>query len=258
MDKDYYKYYEFLFSLRKEYLKNQEIINKLLSYIRITNDSLNEYDSNLVFRKNNKDSTDSLLLIVKKRQSHIKTILDSLYSSLVYSSPDLKPGDFSYSFRLSDKYVYLLDDDQDGRYLKAKIEIVNQNEFIKLYNQLVKNVVCKCGRTYLILEKEFIQLSNNGIYLLHVDKDYKNGVKLNYDGLHDNIITNNISYLENLMELKIKKDTIPNYFENIIDNNMDDYLYTIEENCNMSEGFYTIEDYGRKLVLKPRKDKEIS
>ncbi len=65
-NKDYYKYYEILFSLRKEYIKNQKIINKLLSYIRIVNDPLNKYDSNLVFKTNGRDNIDSLLLIIKK------------------------------------------------------------------------------------------------------------------------------------------------------------------------------------------------
>ena len=40
--------------------------------------------------------------------------------------------------------------------------------------------------------------------------------------------------------------------------NIDDYLYTIEGDCNKSEEFYTIEDYGRKLVLKPGNNKGIS
>ncbi len=66
MKKDYYNYYEILFSLRKEYLKNQEIISKLLSYIKISNSSLNEYDSNLIFKPNIRNNIDSLLLIVKK------------------------------------------------------------------------------------------------------------------------------------------------------------------------------------------------
>jgi len=66
MKKDYYNYYEILFSLRKEYLKNQEIISKLLSYIKISNSSLNEYDSNLIFKSNIRNNIDSLLLIVKK------------------------------------------------------------------------------------------------------------------------------------------------------------------------------------------------
>ena len=66
MKKDYYNYYEILFSLRKQYLKNQEIISKLLSYIKISNSSLNEYDSNLIFKSNIRNNIDSLLLIVKK------------------------------------------------------------------------------------------------------------------------------------------------------------------------------------------------
>ena len=66
MKKDYYNYYEILFSLRKEYLKNQEIISKLLSYIKISNSSLNEYDSNLIFKSNIRNNIDSLWLIVKK------------------------------------------------------------------------------------------------------------------------------------------------------------------------------------------------
>ena len=32
---------------------------------------------------------------------------------------------------------------------------------------------------------------------------------------------------------------------------MDDYLYSIEGKSNNGKGFYTIEDCGRKLILKP-------
>lgn len=103
---DYYNYYEILFSLRKEYIKNKIIINKLLSYIKIFNDPHNEYNSNLIFKSNGRHDIDTLLLIIKKRQSSIRLILDSLYSSIVYSDPDLKSGYFSYTFRLSKEYVY--------------------------------------------------------------------------------------------------------------------------------------------------------
>ena len=251
-NKDYYSYYEIIFSLRKEYLKNQKIINKLLSYIRITSDSLNEYDSNLVFKNNTRDNSDHLLLIIKKRQSCIKNILESLYSSLVYGDEELKPGFFSFTFRQSEGYVYLLDDNQDGSYLNAKVEITNQKDFIETYNELIKNEICK-SRTYLILKDEIIRLSNNGIHLYHVENDdYKNSVKLDYNGLEDIININNTSYLKYLMELKISKSIIPTYFENIIDNNMDNYLYRIEGDCNNNEVFYTIEEQEKKLVLKPQ------
>ena len=250
---DYYNYYEILFSLRKEYLKNQEMINKLLSYIKITNDYPNEYTSNLVFRTNNKNNIDSLLLIIKKRQSNIRQMLDSIYDSFVYSDPNLKSGNYLYTFHIAGNYVYLLDDSQDGRYLNTKVEIINQNEFIELYKQLIKNAMCK-GRTFLSMEKESIYLSNNGIHLLYVDNNnYNNGVKLDYDGLEDTIITNNNSFLENLMQLKIDKSIIPNHFKNIINSNMDDYTYTIEGDCNKNEGFYTIKDNGKKLILKSEK-----
>ena len=55
------------------------------------------------------------------------------------------------------------------------------------------------------------------------------------------------------MNLKINKDIIPNYYENIIHNNMDDYSYTIEGECNKNKELYTIEDYGKKIILKPNK-----
>ncbi len=256
-NRDYYNYYEILFSLRKEYLKNQRIINKLLSYIRIINDPLNKYDSNLVFKANGRDDIDSLLLIVKKRQSCISLILDSLYSSLIYNDSYLKPGYFSYTFRLSEEYIYLLDDSQDGRHLSAKVEITNQKEFIELYRQLIENVICKRGSTYLISGKEIIRLSNNGIHLFYAEEDdYKKCVKLDYDGIGDSIITNNALYLENIMRLMISKNIIHDYFRNIIDSNMDDYSYIITGDCNKSEGFYKIEDHGKKLVLKPENDKE--
>lgn len=242
-NRDYYNYYEILFSLRKEYLKNQKIINELLSYVRITNDPYNIYDSNVVFKTNSKDNIDSLLLIVKKRQSSIRLILDSLYSSLVYNDTNYtKSGYFSYSFRLSKDHVYLLDDNQDGRYLSAKVEIDNQKEFIELYKELLENVICKHGRTNLFLEKENIQFSNNGIHLFYVEEDdYKNHVRMDYDGIGDNIIINNASYLDNIMRLEINKNSIPNYFEIIIDSNMDNYLYTIEGDSNKNEELYTIE-----------------
>ncbi len=183
-------------------------------------------------------------------------MLDSLYNSLVYNDSYLKPGYFSYTFRLSEEYIYLLDDNQDGSYLNAKVEITNQKEFIELYRQFIENVICKHGRTYLDSGKETIQLSNNGIHLFHVEGDnYKKCVKFDYDGIEDSIIINNASYLEKIMRLKINKSIIPNYFENIIDSNMDDYSYIIEGDCNKSEGFYKIEDYGKKLVLKSENDK---
>lgn len=255
-EKNYYNYYEILFSLRKEYLKNQKTIKKLLSYIRITGDSFNEYNPSLIFKTNSPDSADSLLLIVRKRQTSIRLMLDSLYNSIVYSDPDLKSGCFSYAFRPFKKYIYLLDDNQDGRYLKAKVEITNQNEFIELYRELIKNAICR-GRTNLVLREGILHLSNNGIHLLHVkNDDYRHCMKLDYDGLGDHIVTNTTSHLGNLMELKINKSIIPSHFENVIDNNMDNYSYTIEGERNDRSGFYTIEGYGRKLVLKPENGKE--
>ena len=247
----YYNYYEILFSLRKEYLKNQEIINRLLSYIRITSKPLDEYESNLVFKTNARTNADYLLLIVKKRQHYIKLLLDSLYSHLVSSDSDLKSGNFSYIFRLSKEYVSLLDDTQDGRYLKAKVEITNQGEFIELYRQLMENVVCKQGRIYLFSEKCSVQVSNNGIHLFHVEGDYKKSVRLDYSGLKDCISINNGSYLESLMKLEIDRGMIPDYLGSIIESNMDNYSYTIEGNPDNGEAFYAIEDDGSKLVLKP-------
>ncbi|MBR6133444.1 MAG: hypothetical protein IKQ29_01860 [Bacilli bacterium] len=252
-NKNYYNYYEIIFSLRKEYLKNQEIINKLLSYIRISNSPSDEYNSNLVFKTNNKNNIDSLLLIIKKRQTCIRQILGSLYSSLVYSDPDLRAGYFSYALRLSENYIYLLDDCQDGRYLNAKVEITNQQEFITLYRQLFKRVPFN-GRNYLILPKGFIQLSNNGIHLFHVENDdYKNSMRLDYNGIEDTITTNSPPSLEQLMELKINKDNVPTTFESIIDRNMDEFLYSTEETSKKHEGIYTIEDQGQQLILKPQK-----
>lgn len=255
MNKDYYNYYEILFSLRKEYLKNQKIINELLSYIRIINDSYNDYDSNLLFKSNSKNNIDSLLLIVRKKQSNIEQMLDSLYSYIVYSDPNLKRGNFLYTFHFScNKYVYLLDYNQDGRYLNAKVEIDNQEEFIKLYKQLIENTICKHGKTYIVTEEESILLSNNGIHLFHlVEDDYRKSIKSYYNGIEDNIIINNTSYLKELMELKINKKYIPNHFINIIDSNMNNYSYTIEENCNKNEELYIVEEYGKNLVLKPTK-----
>lgn len=251
---DYYNYYEILFSLRKEYLKNQELINKLLSYIKITNDPLEEYNSSMIFKTNSKTNLDSLLLIVKKRQSSIRQILDSIYNSIVYSDPDLRPGYFSYKFYLTKNYAYLIDDTQDGRYLKAKVEITNQNEFVQLYKQIINNTICKKGRSYFILKNEIIRLSNNGVHLFHIEnEDYKKSVNLDYNGLDDSIITNNTSCLDKLMKLKIDKNIIPNYYKNIIDSNMEDYLYTIEGNKSKDEGLYTIEGYEKKLILKPYK-----
>ncbi len=99
-----------------------------------------------------------------------------------------------------------------------------------------------------------MKLSNNGLSLLHVEEgDYRKSVKMEYDGLEDNIIINNASYLENLMKLKINKGDVPDHFESIIDSNMNDFLYTVVGDYNKSEGLYIIEDYGRKLVLKSKK-----
>ena len=254
-NKDYYNYYEILFSLRKEYLKNQEIINQLLSHVKITDDPFNEYESNVVFKTNSKDSIDSLILIINKRQSCIRIMLDTLYRSLVYGDSDLKNGYFSYSFRLSEGYVYLLDASQDGRYLNAKVEIINPNEFIELYNQIMKKAICKHGKTYLSLENGIIKLSNNGIHLFHTNEnDYRKSVRLDYDGIEDYLLINNPSYLESILRLKINKNDIPYHFESIIDSNMDSYSFTIQSD-DKSNGFYIVEDHDKELILKPKNDK---
>ena len=254
--RDYYKYYEIIFSLRKEYLKNQEMINKLLSYIRITDDPFNEYDSNFVFKTNNRNNIDSLLLIIKRRQTCIRQILDSIYSSFVYSDPDLRSGYFSYDLRLDKRYVYLLDGCQDGRYLKAKVDIVNHPEFIELYKQLLDTVPFN-GRNYIILPGGFIQLSNNGIHLFNVENDnYKNCMRLDYDGIEDTIITNCNPSLEHLMNYKINKNSIPKQFSIIIDRHMDEFLYSTEKTNKKHKGIYTIEDQGQQLILKPQKQSQ--
>ena len=93
--------------------------------------------------------------------------------------------------------------------------------------------------------------------MLYVEVEhYRHCMKLDYDGLGDHIVTNTTSHLGNLMELKINKSIIPSHFENVIDNNMDNYSYTIEGERNDRSGFYTIEGYDRKLVLKPENGKE--
>ena len=252
--KDYYKYYEILFSLRKEYLKNQEIINKLLSYIKITDDLSNKYHSNIVFKKDNRDNTDYLLLIISKRQSHIKLLLDSIYNSIVYSDLDADKSKFTYDFHLSDNYVSLLDANQDGRYLNSKIIINNQKEFIELYKNLIEKIICKNGNNYFNFENKFIKITNNGINLLcDVNNNHKNDITLYYDGIVDNIKINNSSYIKTLMEFNIKKDIIPTYFRNLIDSNMDDYLYSIIESNNKKNKLYKIEDNEKKLVLRNSK-----
>lgn len=113
----------------------------------------------------------------------------------------------------------------------------------------------KHGSIYLTLEKGVMQLSNNGINLFYVEKDdYKNCVKFDYNGLEDNIMINIPLYLKNIMKLKINKNIIPTYLENIIDNNMDNYLYTIEGKCNKSEKIYTINNHDKKLILIQKND----
>ncbi len=251
MDKDCYKFYEILFSLRKEYLKNQEIIKRLLSHIKIDSHSFNEYSSNLIFKTNNIDNTDSLLLIIKKRKSCVGMALNSLYNSFVDSDSYSERGSFSYNFRFLENYVYLLDNDQDGRYLDSKVTVENPEKFIELYKLLMRNVICKDGTVDLNLRRTFIKLSNNGIHLLHATRS--NPIKniiLDYDGIVDNIMINNASYIGNIMGLKINKDVIPIYFRNMIDNNMEDYKFIIEKQESVKKSFYEIENSGRKLILR--------
>ncbi len=252
INNEYFKFYEILFSLRKEYLKNQEIINNLLSHIKIANNSLNDYSSNLIFKTRSREKIDSLLLIIKKRQSCIGAILNSLYNSLVDSdSSYLKSGIFSFDLRLSENYVYLLDNDQDGRYLDSKVTVDNPKEFIELYKILMDNVICKNGSVDLDLKKSFLKLNNNGIHLSHIARS--NPIKniiLDYDGIVDNIMINNASYIGNIMGLKINKDIIPIYFRNIIDNNMEDYKFIIEKQDNVKKSYYEIENFGKKLILR--------
>ena len=252
MDKDYYNYYEFLFSLRKEYLENQKIINKLMSYIRITGKPIDEYNSNLLFKPNIDNDIDSLLLIVKKRESCIRLFLDSLYSSLVSGESNSKSSNFSFAFRLSKEYVYLLDNDQDGRYLNAKVEITDQKEFIELYKELIEKAICK-GKTCLFFDDGFIQLTNNGINLFQAESDYKKNYKLDYNGIEDLVITNNVSKIDNLMHLKVNKKMVPEKFKKLVDRNMDFYSYSVEKGNNKNKELYTIEDQGKKLILRPNK-----
>ena len=253
-NKDYYNYYEILFSLRKEYLKNQELINKLLSYIKVTNVSLDDYGSHLVFKSSHKDNKDSLLLMVCKRQSYLKYILDCFYEFLVYGDYDLERGKFSYAFRLSENYVYLLDDNQDGRHLDSKVDIIDQNKFIELYRKLMENIICKDGSSCVHFDNSYIKLSNNGIYLAYyVDDNYKYGMKLNYDGINDYLLTNNTTFMKLLLKLKIDKNLIPEYFRNLIDSNMDDYSYSVDRKAKDDEYLHNIKGEGRKLVITPIK-----
>ena len=244
VNKDYYNYYEILFSLRKEYLKNQEIINKLLSYVKINN---NKYDSNIIFKPSGVDKADSLLLIISKRQSQIESILKSIHHHIVEYDHDLEKGKYLYVFRLSDNYVSLLDGNQDGRYLNSHVSITDPKEFIELYKLLNENIICKNGNTYLIFEREYLIISNNGLNLFY-KTDNNKFMNLDYNAMNNNISIDNNSYINTIMELKIDKDKIPAYYRNLIDKNMDDYLYTIENN---NKGLYKVEDNDNKLILKP-------
>ena len=247
-DKNYYKYHEILFSLRKEYLKNQEIIRKLLSQVIITDSIFDKYSTNLIFKTTAKDKTDSLLLVVSKRQAFIRLLFKSLYDSFVESDHDLEPGKFLYSFRFTDEFIYLLDYCQDGRYLDSKVTINNPKEFIELYRLLMENIICKKGRVALNFEKTFLGFCNNGIHF--AINTYKKNISLDYNGIEDNIIASNPTYIKDLMELKVNKEEIPDYFRSLIDRNKDEYLYTIEREENKPQGVYRIENIGQRLVLK--------
>ena len=248
----YYKYHEILFSLRKEYLKNQEIINKLLSYIEIADNTHNEYKASLIFRSYDKNKIDHILLIISKRQSNIRLIIKSIYDSIVSNDPIVENGKYLYVFRLSENFVSLLDANQDGRYLNSKITITNPEDFIESYKLLNESLICKKGNTNLNYEKTLLKISNNGLHLLHVTRsDHKKNISIDYDGIEDYLITNNNSYMKNIMELKFKKDTIPPYFRNLIDTNMDDYSFSIEEQKKKKKGIYKIEEHDRTLILKP-------
>jgi len=248
MSRNYYKYYEILFSLRKEYLKNKVLLDKLLSFISINSD---KYTYGLKF-KHRDNPFDSLLLILYKKDSFLRERINFISNMILNNSKN--DGDYDASF-----LFYFLDDDVilrnngDNSNLDPLINISNRKEFVDIYKDLIDSDIFRYGKfEKVISENEYISLNRNGILLYYYLLNSINDAKLSYDGINDRLlfdINGKVGInLEELLDTKIDRDIFPGSYIDLIDSNMDITNIRILEDS-------IVDNNGNKLVLNINKKK---
>lgn len=234
MEKKYYTFYEIVYGLRGEYLKNQELINELESLIDINR---NDASSRILLSQSDEllSSDAQIRLLLYKRQKSIIKRLDRLYSNILddnkcaYLSVE-KSKDGGYEL-LPSRYSL----DKSGLLNNTMLFIRNKNTFNdiseKLYNSKLMQLPCQFID---INDWQRLVIDGKAIELLTLSKSKGESPKLlgpiyssildyvpRNDVINVDIVSDASSYrTQKLLETEIPEYKLPQEYKEIIESNI--------------------------------------
>lgn len=228
MENNYYKYYELLFSLRKEYLKNKKLLDILKSCIFI--DSNIAYESKMEFKFGDEQLLPCIVLSINKKQKDIQSRMDYIKDKLL-----LKDNSVATSYKLgkNDNEFVLTDLGTNS----FEIEIDNQKLFDSVHEKIVNSELYNLLQTTIRLnEFQIFNLDSDCFSLWSLfDFDTNNLMSINYK-INDDLVNVNMPkvysnyFIKKLLETKIHKYEIPESYIKIIEQNKVDYPLEISGN----------------------------
>ena len=250
-----YSFSQLLFSLRKEYLNNIQLLNRLLSYIKFRRGNKANYNYDIRFKEEANGDIKSLILLVYKRQSFIRHFMESLGNLYFYTLDNYMGKNVGcLTFLNLDDSIIIKDENENSKvgFLPYHLYIENEEEFIKLYNNIINSEFVSNKGFNITVNNSKVLMSPNGIQLYHNNIDYRNTIVLDYDGIGDNLSISDSSYLDLLMNRGIPKDMIPPIYRDMIDEHLEDFDYHVLGNMQKKQSF-DIDSSGKDITLIPRK-----
>ena len=280
MDRNYYTYQEILLALREEYVKNQILLDKLSTYIKINGNGKRVGDINLeanLISKNERYALSRIRLIIRERQNLLKRIFNELKYCI---------SCYNWNGEFSDKVCFEIKENKKSGYHFARekneyvpfnegfnpfVSITRQNDFDSIINEILNSkIMSLTSKCLLINSLQKLTIDGSGISL-RTDTDNFGifnsdafSLGLVYDSRRDilrfNCESDNWYYiLTELLKTEIPSYKIPNSYKLIIDSSISatKLIRVDERECDGSNLEFMFEEYPNKIVLKRVKKKGV-
>ena len=239
-----YTYKDILFSLRQEYLKNEEKLRQLEEYVRENG----KKDVRFFLEKEDEESLVELYYSVSKRNNIIRDAINKLLGIQSYREGKMALT-ANGKFQPDTKAFHMSDENSED--IARIVNELHLNPFnVDSFNTVIEN-----NEPFINMDRKIMIYPDRIITLKRVDTDYLSSV---YDPKTDTVkFTNNkrrVTYddMYNMLDLEFPNDQMPPFLRIAIESSntfgVNSYIY--DNDANKKEKTFTPFVEEKRLILK--------